>query len=90
MRVKRNDGKLSFGDVVKKGAVIKNPEITKKTSTPTKPPPKPGTPARKKMTGATAIARSRSMSGAIGSRLMACALKLLSYFCTNVPPPRKT
>jgi hypothetical protein len=25
--------------------VIRNPEITKKTSTPTKPPVKPGTPA---------------------------------------------
>ena len=38
-------------------------EITKKTSTPTKPPEKPGTPAWKRSTGKIATARKPSMSG---------------------------
>jgi len=43
--------------------VIKKPEITKKTSTPTKPPEKPGTPKWYNTTAATAQARKPLMSG---------------------------
>ena len=42
--------------------VIKYPEITKNTSTPTKPPPNPGTPKWNNNTATTATARSPSMS----------------------------
>src|SRR6056297_1091907 len=42
--------------------VIRKPEITKKTSTPTKPPAKMSNPAWKKITGSTATARSPSIS----------------------------
>jgi hypothetical protein len=42
--------------------VIRYPEITKKTSTPMKPPPKPGMFAWNKTTGAIASARNPSMS----------------------------
>ena len=42
--------------------VIRNPEITKKTSTPTYPPVVPGTPKWKSRTAMTATARSPSMS----------------------------
>ena len=41
---------------------MRNPEMTKKTSTPTNPPENPGTPAWKKITANTAIARRPSMS----------------------------
>ncbi|GAA5135524.1 hypothetical protein GCM10025767_13490 [Thalassotalea piscium] len=43
-------------------AVIKNPEITKKTSTPTKPPEKALKPAWFNMTKATAIVLNPSIS----------------------------
>ncbi len=39
------------------------PEITKKTSTPTNPPLRPGTPAWKRTTSSTAMARRPSTSG---------------------------
>ena len=43
--------------------VIKKPEITKNTSTPTKPPPIPGSWAWNSTTANTATARRPSMSG---------------------------
>ena len=43
--------------------VIRNPEMTKKISTPTYPPAKAGIPAWKPITDRTAIARNPSMSG---------------------------
>jgi len=43
--------------------VIRNPEMTKKTSTPTKPPSRPGIPAWNSTTASTATARRPSMSG---------------------------
>ena len=43
--------------------VIRKPEMTKNTSTPTKPPVQPGTPAWKANTGTIATARNPSMSG---------------------------
>jgi hypothetical protein len=43
--------------------VIRKPEMTKKTSTPTKPPGASGTRAWKRMTKMTAIARRPSTSG---------------------------
>lgn len=43
--------------------VITKPEITKKTSTPTKPPVRRGTPAWKRTTSRTAMARRPSTSG---------------------------
>ena len=42
--------------------VIRNPEMTKKTSTPAKPPENPATPAWLNRTASTASARSPSMS----------------------------
>src|SRR5689334_15019894 len=42
---------------------MRNPEMTKKTSTPTKPPGTPGTAAWNSTTARTATARSPSMSG---------------------------
>src|SRR4051812_40884357 len=43
--------------------VMRKPEMTKKTSTPTKPPDIPGTAAWNRTTARTATARSPSMSG---------------------------
>ena len=43
--------------------VIRNPEMTLNTSTPMKPPPKPGTWTWNSSTAITAIARMPSMSG---------------------------
>jgi len=42
---------------------MRNPETTKKTSTPMNPPPTPGTPAWNATTASTATARRPSMSG---------------------------
>ncbi len=46
-----------------RSAVIKYPEMTKKISTPMKPPSQPIQPAWKKTTGSTATARRPSISG---------------------------
>jgi hypothetical protein len=43
--------------------VMRKPEMTKKTSTPTNPPATPGTPAWNRTTASTATARRPSMSG---------------------------
>ena len=45
------------------GPVIRKPDSTKNTSTPTKPPREPGTPAWNSTTRRTATPRSPSMSG---------------------------
>ena len=55
--------------------VIRNPEITKNTSTPTKPPENPGRSKWKNITGNTAIARSPSISALYFN------FKFFFYFC---------
>ena len=56
----------------------RNPEMTKKTSTPTNPPENPGTPAWKKITANTAIALSPSMSALYfnGDIFKSCVLSM--------------
>ena len=53
-----------------------NPEMTKKTSTPTKPPVIPGTLAWYRTTSSTATARSPSTSGRNGRSLGAVPASL--------------